>query len=744
MFKILSVGLLLIIARLCSAQETRGQLYTQLAHKQIDTARLTSLYKLGLFYLSHYDKKDHLDSAEGYFNKALVMATAAHRNDEINNCNWQLGDVYLARNNLPVAERYCGLVAQAHEAKHETARQAKTWLIFGGHVLSKLTDTGKKFPESAAEMAGIYYNRGIKMLQSLRDTGSAIAWEIYAATSYHTRGYDQRYRKGALDILKRFDNSRFVELNVLFTDLSQVYRDEGNNNMSLFYLQKGMNRMARLRDTDKYQVIYGELALVYDELGQTDNSIEWYKKTLALREKIPDMPPAGLYRTAGFLALNLNKLGRSAEGLSYIKGLEKRHPPKDDDVRGMAAQVKAYCYEGLKQYNLAEKYYLLMMAYYKNSAIGYLPAYGLYDIANFYIQQKKYIKAAYYLKDLQVANFNLSGQRNIDLMLFKIDSAAGKPWSAIKYFQDYKQLNDSMFNVTKSGQIEELQIKYATDQKESDLTSVKKDRQLQFEKAKHATNARDVTFIGAGLLLIVVGLLYNSYRVNQKKTVVINRKNKELNQLVNEKDGLLEEKEWLIKEVHHRVKNNLQIVMGLLQRQASYINNEEALTAIQNSEHRMHSIALIHQKLYQSDNFMLVNIADYIDEMIGYLRDSFDLGESIRFEKQIANVDFDVNVAVPLALILNEAITNAIKYAFTNYKYGCIQVSFSQKDNDSYLLEIIDNGSGLPDSFDAQNANSMGFSLMRGLSKQLGGVISVTNNLGVAIKISFQPGEHRA
>ena len=738
MFKILSISLLLILARLSYAQETRTQLYAQLEHKQVDTARLTSLYKLGLFYLSHYDQKDHLDSAEVYLNKALVMAKASHCSTEINNCNWQLSNLYLARNNLPVAERYCTLLANAYETKHETVKQAQTWLTFGANVLNRLTDTGKKSPELAAEMAQMYCNRGLNVLKSMRDTGALIKKEIYVATLYHTRGYDQRYRKKALDILKRFENSRFIQLNILYTDLSQVYRDEGNNNMSLFYLQKGLNRMERLRDTVNNQVLYGELALVYDELGQTANSIEWYKKTLAIREKLPDMPQAGLYRTAGFMALNLNKQGRSAEGLSYIKGLEKRHPPKDDNARGMVAQVKAYCYDGLKRYDLAEKYYLLMMAYYKKSTIGYLPAYGMYDIANFYVQQEKYDKAANYLKYLQPANFNSSRERNIYLMFFKIDSAAGKPWSAIKNFQQYKRLNDSIFNTTKSGQIEELQIKYATDQKERDLVSVKKDRQLQYEKAKQATSARDITLMGIGLLLIVIGLLYNSYRINEKKTVVINRKNRELNQLVDEKDGLLEEKEWLIKEVHHRVKNNLQIVMSLLQRQSSFVNNKEALTAIRNSEHRMHSIALIHQKLYQSDSLMLVNMIDYINEMVGYLHECFDLGVRIRFEKSVDDIDFDVNIAVSVGLILNEAITNSIKYAFNGHPDCCIQIILEQTGEHSYLLEIADNGRGLAGEINPEKMNSMGFHLMRGLSKQLGGKLSVSNDNGLIIKIAFQ------
>jgi len=241
MFKALLASLLLIMIKMCSVQGTPEHLNTQLGHEQADTAQINSFYQMGIFYLSHYDKKPHLDSAEVYLNRALVMARAAHRSIEINNCNWQLSNLYLARNNLPVAERYCTLLANAHEAKHETARQAETWLRFGENVLNKLTDTGKKSPESAADLAEIYFNRGIRVLESLRDTGALIEKEIHAATFYHIRGYDQRYRRNALEILKRFEKSRFRQLNVLFTDLSQVYRNEGNNNMSLFYLQKNFS-----------------------------------------------------------------------------------------------------------------------------------------------------------------------------------------------------------------------------------------------------------------------------------------------------------------------------------------------------------------------------------------------------------------------------------------------------------------------------------------------------------------------
>jgi two-component sensor histidine kinase len=131
-------------------------------------------------------------------------------------------------------------------------------------------------------------------------------------------------------------------------------------------------------------------------------------------------------------------------------------------------------------------------------------------------------------------------------------------------------------------------------------------------------------------------------------------------------------------------------------------------------------------------------MADYIGEMIDYLKESFDLGNRIRFDKQVEVIDLEINVAVSLGLILNEAITNAIKYAFAAHENGCISVSLNNTPDKGYTLQIADDGQGLPADFDIQKTNSMGFNLIRGLSKQVGGNLEVINNNGVTITISFK------
>jgi two-component sensor histidine kinase len=198
---------------------------------------------------------------------------------------------------------------------------------------------------------------------------------------------------------------------------------------------------------------------------------------------------------------------------------------------------------------------------------------------------------------------------------------------------------------------------------------------------------------------------------------------------------LVNEKEWLLKEIHHRVKNNLQVVMSLLNSQSAYIDNDAALTAIHDSQHRVHAMSLIHQKLYNSENVSSIDMSFYTRELVSYLRDSFDTGHRIRFELNIEPLKMDVSQAVPLGLILNEAITNSIKYAFPHEKSGVISVSLSDSSANHYLLSISDNGVGLPADF--RKTGSLGMSLMKGLSEDLDGNFSIESNNGTLIKISF-------
>ena len=135
---------------------------------------------------------------------------------------------------------------------------------------------------------------------------------------------------------------------------------------------------------------------------------------------------------------------------------------------------------------------------------------------------------------------------------------------------------------------------------------------LQQANLQQANLIKNVTIAGISLAFIIIGLLYRLYRQKQKSNKVITQKNGQL-------QHFLTEKEWLLKEIHHRVKNNLQIVMSLLNSQSAYIDNEPALTAIHDSQHRVHAMSLIHQKLYNTENVSSIDISFYIRELVSYL-----------------------------------------------------------------------------------------------------------------------------
>ncbi len=239
------------------------------------------------------------------------------------------------------------------------------------------------------------------------------------------------------------------------------------------------------------------------------------------------------------------------------------------------------------------------------------------------------------------------------------------------------------------------------------------------------------------MLLVILGLLYNRYRLKQRSNRQLERQQIEINQTNRSLQNLVEEKELLLHEIHHRVKNNLQIVMSLLNTQSAYLQNDAALRAIRDSQQRVHSISLIHQKLYQSNNIAQINMPVYIQELVDYLQDSYGTGQSVRFDLKIAPIDLDVTQAVPIGLILNEAISNAVKYAFPDKRAGVVAISMEHGEADQFKLRIADNGTGLPPDFDPRKSASLGMTLMRGLSKQLHGSFDLKNEGGLHINIVF-------
>jgi PAS domain S-box-containing protein len=199
----------------------------------------------------------------------------------------------------------------------------------------------------------------------------------------------------------------------------------------------------------------------------------------------------------------------------------------------------------------------------------------------------------------------------------------------------------------------------------------------------------------------------------------------------------LAQKEVLLTEVHHRVKNNLAIVSSLLQLQQLYTLDEQMRNMLQNSQGRLRSMSLVHEILYKNGDFSRIPFDSYLNEIGEYLKSTFARPQQeILFEISTDECELEITKAIPCGLIVNELVTNAFKYAFADRNEGLIVISL-RRNGDYFILEICDDGPGLPDSFDWKTSKTMGFTLVRTLSDQLKGVMNIENKNGARLVFTF-------
>ncbi|MCC1484136.1 sensor histidine kinase [Winogradskyella immobilis] len=260
-------------------------------------------------------------------------------------------------------------------------------------------------------------------------------------------------------------------------------------------------------------------------------------------------------------------------------------------------------------------------------------------------------------------------------------------------------------------------------------------------KTQQAIKSKEVEILNAkerSNLYIIIGSLVTGLFLISVFVIIKKRKQSKLLMIKNHQiNDALKEKELLIKEVHHRVKNNFQIVSSLLELQSKDIEDEKALALASESQNRIKSMALIHQKLYQNENG-LIDFDEYIRLLVKEISILYKSNTKIDTKIITDDLFFDIDTAIPLGLIVNELITNAYKYAFVKHKKGQLNIAINKVGDGNYKLEVSDNGSGLDNNFNINKVKSLGLRLVNRLAKQLQGSFSFMNNNGANFEIIFK------
>lgn len=305
-----------------------------------------------------------------------------------------------------------------------------------------------------------------------------------------------------------------------------------------------------------------------------------------------------------------------------------------------------------------------------------------------------------------------------------LHESLGNYQEALAYHRKQVQLKDSMDVAEARKSFQEMRVKYETEKQEKELAA----SQFALEKASLQNQGLIIAAsLVAGLALIALYFLYFKSKTNR----LLEQKNATIAQS-------LEEKETLLREIHHRVKNNLQVVSSLLSLQSDSIKDDEARQAFQEGQDRVYSMTLIHQNLYQTDNLTSMDIKDYIEKLADSLFHSYNIRqEHIQLSIDAESLLIDVDTLIPIGLILNELLSNALKHAFPTGEEGQIDVIFKQEE-EALLLAVKDDGIGIPESKLEDHSDSFGMTLIKSFAKKLGAEFITDTHQGTSLSLRIR------
>jgi two-component sensor histidine kinase len=622
------------------------------------------------------------------------------------------------------------LLAEAVLNKVDQATKLNLYLALGYKYVSQ--DRGVPADN---QKEGMQFAKAAESLsRRLHDKEKEILSQLEIA-DVHVSQHTDEAEKELLAVIRRYDSIDYPYLHYTYLMLGEYHLDGGNYEKALYYSIETIKSMNRTGDLQRAGDFYYWQANVYSRIGQFQKSIDDCE--LAIEQYKVRPGEANIPACISLEARELRTLKRYRESVAFLKESIRKYPPSNLFEQIVMEKGLGDSYRELKQYDSAEVHFLKMIELGKkqNIHVG-----GNTDdmMAQLYVEWGKYRKARPYLlravNDAHLAA-NKGALGHLQYMLFLADSADGDYLSAIRHLQKNKKLDDSLLTQSKTEALQKLLVQYETEKKADSIRNgnqkialLDQRDQLQQGKIRQGMLIEIVTVAGLVLISVVLALLYFQYRAKLRMNKVITNKNLLLQRL-------LDEEEWLLKELHHRVKNNLHMVICLLEAQAANLE-DDALKAVEDIERRIYAMSLLHQKLYLGEDIKSIDMSMFLPELIHYLRDSFETDVKIKFRLDIDPVPIGISQGIPLALIVTEAITNSIKYAFPGRATGTIGVSMHEIAG-KVVLEIRDDGIGVDPNLTRGSSGSLGFELMNGLSGDINARIDFETKGGTKIILTF-------
>lgn len=497
-------------------------------------------------------------------------------------------------------------------------------------------------------------------------------------------------------------------------ELSHAERRLGNNNASLNNALKALQIYESLDLIERQAASYNQLASNYISDEDYSNAIEYFKKAIAIYVQ------SDTVGNEASTVLNLGEAYRLDGQLEYATQYFKKALQLNDQLKSDFLESYALGNLGMV---FIEKKHVDSAKIYLQKAIDILgPLEDSYS-SSIYISElgKAYNKEGNwslaeenFLKALEIADLAKlkEQQKDISGLLAKFYEERHKYQFALKYQKQFQIYQDSLVNKENIKQREQIKAGYEIDKRESQIGLLEQINESQKFKLLIQT-------LGLIMVLVFAYVLYLGYTKIRKKNVQL----LEQKALISKRE---KEKALLLHELQHRVKNNLQLIASILNLQSRDTTGQNAQEAIVEGKYRVEALSLVHRKLYQVGLDTRISAKEYIEELVlGLL---YGYGASFKPSFQIEDVSLNVDVAIPMSLIINELITNALKYAYTSTVTPTLKIILTTPVPQFVNIEIIDNGIGFDQEINAKE--SFGLNLVSSLLEQLDGTITKTNNEG--------------
>lgn len=525
------------------------------------------------------------------------------------------------------------------------------------------------FPDSALS----YYHEALRLFVLLNDSASALETRANMVITYKDLGLYDKALADALDLLTILEdglpNRRLASC---YSSVAFIYEKTGDLKKALEYHNKALDIRKKIKSKKGEGLSYNSIGETYTALGLYDSALRNLNRSLTIKNEQGDRNGS---------SSTLNNIG---EALIYTGNLLEAEEHLNESLK-----IK-------RDFNDRAD----MVVTLNNLAKVKLAQNKLKDAERLLLEGENLARETQSLENLR---------ENLELSI-RVQKAKGDIQKVIKLADELLLIRDSLLNVEKARSIRAVAIEYETEKVEQKLLLLEeKDKVSQAEIKTRQTQVRAL-IAGTILLMILAAIIYHYFRMVRRNKAKV---------------------DTLLKELHHRVKNNLQMLSSILSLQAQKLTDESAIQVVKSNEGRINAMALIHKKLYKDDKDRNINIKEYITELIQYLVYAYGYNETgMKLNLSIEDIQLDVDKAIPLGLVLNEIISNAFKHAYAHEDNPELLVSLRHHSNSDIQIQIADNGSGIgPDVGKSPDAK-FGVTMVNRLIKELKGSYEVNCDTG--------------